>query len=520
MKPKNLYFISFIEGGVVMVTELAGAKILTPFFGASLYSWASTLSITLFALMTGYYAGGYATTKPAFSSSTKIIWVFLFSGLSVLLMPSVGHFIMQRTISFSFFTGLIVSELLFLFLPIFLMGMISPLIIFQITKKAEQSGRSAGNIYAISTSGGILFTLVFGFLIIPHYGITFPLMLLGLAVCILAVIFLLKDKIGSKKLPQALVITLIIVGISFNKSKPSVLLKPNMNLLAHSEGLLGELKVVDELVYGSDGVPTKIRKLRVNNIQQNYVFVDLPTQSLFPYVNFTRQLLKHIPQKESALLIGLGAGSLYKVLHDEYKYVESVEIDQRIYDFGVQYFGMPEHKEHFITDGRYFINSTKKKYDLIILDVIIGESVPAQLVTLESFQQIYKLLNAEGTLIIEYGGVNGFRENVFIPSIYKTLQAAGFQVNLFNPLLSQKFGDVMFMATKNKFEISNISVSDDVLIKAAPLKNYSLPINTFDFKQSNVLTDDLNNIDVLLKAHYFEIRKTIRKELASFKHKK
>jgi len=27
-----LYLISFIEGGVVMVTELAGARILAPFF--------------------------------------------------------------------------------------------------------------------------------------------------------------------------------------------------------------------------------------------------------------------------------------------------------------------------------------------------------------------------------------------------------------------------------------------------------------------------------------------------------
>ena len=58
-----------------MVTEIAGAKILTPFFGASLYSWASTLSITLCALMTGYYFGGYVTTRPRFSSSDRIIWV-------------------------------------------------------------------------------------------------------------------------------------------------------------------------------------------------------------------------------------------------------------------------------------------------------------------------------------------------------------------------------------------------------------------------------------------------------------
>jgi len=517
MKLKYLYFISFIEGGVVMVTELAGAKILTPFFGASLYSWASTLSITLFALMTGYYSGGYATTKPNFASSNKIVWIFFLSGLAVLLMPSLGHFIMERTISFSFFTGLIISEFFFLFLPIFLMGMISPLIIFQITKKAEQSGRSAGNIYAISTCGGILFTLVFGFLIIPYYGITLPVRILGLSVSVIGLGFLVKDKMAAKKLPLILAFTLGIVVIAFNQIKPGFSPQSNMKLLEYSEGLLGELKIVDERVYGPNGKPTYIRKLRTNNIQQNYVFVELPTQSLLPYVNFTRQLVKFLPAKKSALLIGLGAGSLYKVLSDECQYVETVEIDKRIYEFGIKYFGMPPHKENFITDGRYYINATNKKYDIIILDVIIGESVPAQLITLESFQRLYALLNPNGTLIIEHGGVKNFAQNSFVPSIYKTLQAAGFQAGIFNPLISDKMGDVMFIATKNKFDATRINFSADVFIKEGPLSTYELPITTFDNASANVLTDDVNNIDVLLKAHYFLVRKSIRKELAALK---
>src|SRR4051812_39447199 len=100
---KKLYAISFIEGGVVMVAEIAGAKMLTPFFGASLYSWASTLSITLLALMSGYYFGGYVTTKTNLIISRKIAQVFALSGVAVLLMPLLGKFIMQKTIALSFF---------------------------------------------------------------------------------------------------------------------------------------------------------------------------------------------------------------------------------------------------------------------------------------------------------------------------------------------------------------------------------------------------------------------------------
>lgn len=510
---KQLYGISFIEGGVVMVTEIAGAKLLTPYFGATLYSWAATLSITLLALMLGYYSGGYVTTKPKYTSIDKIIWVFFLSGLTVLLMPFLSRLVMQKTISFSFFSGLIISELLFLFIPIFLMGMISPMIIFQVTKKVDQSGRSAGNIYAISTCGGILFTLVFGFLIIPYYGITLPVKVLGLSVVLLAVVLLIKEKARVKRMTLAAAV--IISLLAFSQNKPvGFSPRSNMKLVDYSEGLLGELKVVDELTYSPDGSEVHVRKLRTNNVQQNFVFVDKPEQSLMYYVNFSKQLIQFLPEKENALLIGLGAGSLYSVLNDQKINVVSVEIDKRIYDMGVKYFGMREHKNNFIIDGRYYINVTNKKYDLIVLDVIVGENVPAQLVTLESFKRCYDILNKNGTLLIEHGGVNSFQDNSFIPSVVKTLTASGFHVTIFNPTASKNQGDIMFLATKAKFELKNKNITNDVLIEGGPLANYILPLSTFDNRSPKIFTDDRNDIDLMLRSHYLLVRKGIRKELA------
>jgi predicted membrane-bound spermidine synthase len=399
-----LYCISFIEGGVVMVTEIAGARILTPFFGASLYSWASTLAITLLALMAGYYFGGYASTRPWFRSVDKIIWVFLISGLVVLLMPVSGYAIMKKTISFSFFSGLIISELFFLFPPIFLMGAISPLIIYQITKDAALSGRSAGNIYAISTSGGILFTLIFGFIIIPDYGISFPVKVLGLAVTVLGIVLLLRIKL-SRTVITGTAATLGIISLaSFSQNKADFFPLPaNTELLASSEGLLGELEVTDQMMHTPEGNPFTARKLTTNNVLQDYVFADSQAASLMYYVNFTDQLLRFLPKKQNALLIGLGTGSLYTVMRNHALNVETVELDKRIYDYGLKYFGMRPHPSHHITDGRYFLNVATSKYDLILLDVIIGENVPGQLISLEAFRRCAQLLNDGGTLIIEHG---------------------------------------------------------------------------------------------------------------------
>jgi predicted membrane-bound spermidine synthase len=515
---KFLYFISFIEGGVVMVTEIAGARLLTPYFGASLYSWASTLSITLFALMAGYYMGGYLTTRPHHSGVDKILWIFFLSGVTVLLMPVVGSFVMNKTIAFPFFAGLLISEFIFLFPPIFFMGMISPMTIFQITKKAEQSGRSAGNIYAISTLGGILFTLLFGFIVIPDFGLRGPLKVLGVFVVTIALFFIVRNKMSAKRLPASLLIALLALVAAFGgRAHQFFPYGSNKKMVDYSEGLLGELKVVDELVYGPGNKPIYVRKLKTNNIQQDYVFADMPSQSLMNYVNFTRQLVRILPHKSSALLIGLGAGSLYDVLKKENAYVETVEIDARIYDIGKKYFGMSDHASHFITDGRYFINSTHKRYDLVILDVIIGENVPGQLVSIESFRRLREIMSADGTLIIEHGGLRNFAQNRFIPCVVKTLNEAGFQVSMFNPLMKSGYGDVLLVSSKGNTDFGNMSIADDVFLKGGPLSQYRLTLQAFDNRDLRVLTDDVNDVDLLLRDHYFEVRKSIRKELATLK---
>ncbi|MCD6010363.1 MAG: hypothetical protein K0Q79_225 [Flavipsychrobacter sp.] len=511
VKLNKLYFISFIEGGAVMVTEIAGAKLLSPFFGASIYSWASTLSITLFALMSGYYAGGYLTTKPKFQPPGRIVWAFLLSGIFVMLMPPLGNYIMTQTITFSFFSGLIISQLFFLFAPIFLMAMISPMIIYQITRKAEESGKSAGSIYALSTSGGIVFTLLFGFFIIPEYGITIPVEVLGLCVSLIALALLVNEKLTAKKMAiGAAVIFLAAVILLKQYELPAL---ERMTVVDRSEGLLGELKVMDHLIRYPDGRPVQARFLKTNNITQNTVLVDNPSQSLLYYVNFTKQLLTAFPEKKAALLIGLGAGSLYKIMSEQYNEVVSVELDQRIYDYGVMYFGMAEH-DNVIDDGRHYINTCNRKFDLVMIDVIVGESVPEQMCSIESLKKCYDLLTENGKLIIENGSVYDFRHNSFAPSIAKTLREAGFRVSVFNPLRSTQSGDIIFIASKNDFNYSGIFLQDDLMIKRGPLADYALNINVFDEGNAKLLTDDKNYTDKLLKAHYLSVREKLREYIS------
>ncbi|HQQ94267.1 MAG TPA: fused MFS/spermidine synthase [Bacteroidia bacterium] len=508
-----LYLLSFTEGGLVMISELAGARLLTPYFGASLYSWASTLSITLLALMAGYYCGGQISVRPNLNKFKSLVLIFAAGGLALFLMPGLGHAVMKACLSLSFFSGLLLSELCFLFPPIFFLGLFSPILIAHITSKAEYSGRSAGVVYAISTFGGILFTLVFGFLLIPKYGIQFPLQLTGLVVMLGALMIYFRYFVFKKAQARSLLVLLplMLFLIHHNDTKPFKV--KEMRQLEFSEGLLGELQVVEQLAYPPNMPPVWLRKLKVNNVQQNLVFANMPTQSVLYYVNFCKQLVNLFPRRERALLVGLGAGSLYKVLSEHYKNVESVELDERIYKAGIKYFDMKAHTCHF-TDGRYFLNSTRKRYDLIMLDVIVGESVPSQLLSLECFKTCYNLLEPDGVLMIEHGGLLDFSENAFLPSLLQTLRAAQFRVSCFNPMMSEKQGDALILASKKPVQWEEMEIKPDVMVQAGKLKNYLLSENLFDRSKSQILTDDRNNADLLLRQHYFHVRKGIMQELA------
>jgi len=56
---KRLFFLTvFCTGAAVLIVEVSAVRLLAPYYGSSLYVLSSVLSVILFALSVGYYAGG------------------------------------------------------------------------------------------------------------------------------------------------------------------------------------------------------------------------------------------------------------------------------------------------------------------------------------------------------------------------------------------------------------------------------------------------------------------------------
>ena len=79
-----LYAIIFVTGGATLAMELLASRVMTPYFGVSLYIWTGILSITLVALALGYWAGGrLAASLSAGARPERLYTAFL-------LMPALS----------------------------------------------------------------------------------------------------------------------------------------------------------------------------------------------------------------------------------------------------------------------------------------------------------------------------------------------------------------------------------------------------------------------------------------------
>jgi len=99
-----ILFIAFIEGAAVMLIELTAARILTPYFGQSVFVWTNIIGIILAAVAVGNYVGGRLADR---SKTLLPLFVFFFlSGAFCLAVP----FLIGKTAAFFLGEGLHLEE--------------------------------------------------------------------------------------------------------------------------------------------------------------------------------------------------------------------------------------------------------------------------------------------------------------------------------------------------------------------------------------------------------------------------
>ena len=480
-----LYFLSFLEGGSVMICELVGAKMLAPFFGTSLYIWAAVLGLTLFGLTSGYFLGG-VFSKKYIKDERLLFWVLVTAGLFLALMPITSQWVMGATIEMSLQAGAIISLMVFMFPPLVFMGMTSPIIINLLTQDADSAGSSAGNVYAISTVGGILLTFLMGFYFIPEFGVSKPAAIAGMLLAALPAISLIKRK---QKMAGVLLLLLIVLGgwkISQTAQYPS-----NYKVLYESEGILGQVKVVDHPSYDITPDARMGRGLIVNNTLQTYVGLDHDLQySIWSWANYFPTAASIFPKGSKVLLLGLGGGTIVKQFNRLGYEVDVVEIDKRIWDVSIKYFNMDPATNVIIDDARHFVRTAKKKYDIIVFDTFLSESVPEHLMTQEGFGDARRILNPGGMVMANFYGFIKGEEGEAARSVYKTFLASGFETEVLATPGTEDTRNLIFLASEEVKDFSNAHYETPMLKSIDDLYVHFLNPNWIDTSNVEVLVDE------------------------------
>jgi predicted membrane-bound spermidine synthase len=479
-----LFFLSFIEGASVMACELFSAKMIAPFFGGSLYVWAAVLGITLFSLMSGYYLGGYLSEKS--KNKNLVYWILLVAGFFLAIMPHTSFWSMSASINLSVQWGTTLSLMIFMFPPLLLMGMTSPIIINLINSSVRETGKSAGSVYAISTFGGIIATFLVGFYLLPEFGIKWPCYFFGILLGFFPLIALLRQKIF-----KAAVMILPLSYMAFANSHQPTILSDQVKIRYESEGVLGQIKVIDMPYFTATRGWKTGRSLMVNNTAQTIMDLENPEYDLWDWSYFFPTAVSIYPPGSDVLLLGLGGGTLVQQFERLKFDMEVVEIDQRVADVAIEYFFINPETNIVIDDARRFVNTCEKKYDVITLDLFLNETPPGHVLTLESFQKMKLLLNPGGMIMMNFYGYISGEKGRASRCIVKTFQEAGFYVDILATPGDEGTRNLIFLAQTTRNDFSAVHYSEPGLKPIEKLSDHFIALSEIDFSDALVLTDEV-----------------------------
>jgi MFS family permease len=180
-------FIVFICGAVVMSFEILGSRVLAPNFGSSVFVWGSLISVFLAGLSTGYYLGGWLADRNP--SSRKLSLMIIVPGILFLTFPlysmPVSDWLFVKDLGVRL-SPLLASLILFLVPSVFL-GIVSPYTAKLMICSLHTSGKTIGTLYALSTFGSIIGTLITSFYLITIAGTNALIMGQGIILIVIAI---------------------------------------------------------------------------------------------------------------------------------------------------------------------------------------------------------------------------------------------------------------------------------------------------------------------------------------------
>lgn len=207
----------FAIGFALMGFEMLGSRYLNPYFGGGITTWACLISVVLFAMMVGYFAGGYAVdAHPGVDLFAGCVFL---AALAIMIVPPTADPVLQfiiRTLGDGFW-GVLIASLCLSFVPVAFLSACSPFVVRLLLVDLKTGGKTAGLVYSISTLGNVTGTLATTFYLIPNFGTRAITTAFGIALAAVALLLYVSKRglekgLGAKAMAGFFLCICILAG--------------------------------------------------------------------------------------------------------------------------------------------------------------------------------------------------------------------------------------------------------------------------------------------------------------------
>jgi spermidine synthase len=495
---RYVYFTATMTGAAIMVVEILGARMLSPFMGTSHFAWTAQIAVTLVALACGYYVGGRLADRSPHLA--RLYWAILIAAVylsfTVLVIEPVAYWCLD----YNLVAGSLLASTILFFFPLGLLAMTGPFLVRMITASVLNVGGNVGRLTALGTIGSFLGTVFVGYFVIPLLpnSVTMYLTAGTLAAIALAYFVFVRRK--------GIVGALVLCGLV---AFPAILAP---------RGVHHDYTQVDEKFRGNshfgllqviDSPNGSIRYYLNDNLVQN-TFDPRTGQSVSVFTYMLSGMAEtYTTNIQDVLCIGMGIGIVPMHFARLGAAVDVVEINPEVVPLAEKWFGFDSSAVNVvINDGRHFLNRTRKQYDAVVLDAFLGDSSPSHLMTREAFLSIKRVLRPGGALVINMFGDLEPGKDFFAASLEKTLRAVFPGVRLHGT----GDGAIFFTATPrpNPEFVRSLNLED---VHPAVREDYRVTMTSSirtNPESGRVLTDDYNPVDF----YDAKNRETARRRLA------
>ena len=424
---RYLYFTVFISGMTSMAAEFGASRLLGNIFGTSTPVWAVIIGLILVYLTLGYFLGGRWADR---SPHPRTLYAILAWGAFALgLIPYVASPVLRAaadafdTLQIGLLAGAFTGVLVLFVIPVTLFGTVSPFAIRLSMVSAERAGNVSGTVYGISTIGSFLGTFLPTLLLIPTIGTSRTFLLFSLLLLCVALAGLGLSAGRRAMLPYLLMVVALALLALFAGGGG---IKKSAGQIYETESAYNYIQVLE-----FNGT----RYLRLNEGQGIHSEYSPDT---LEYGGPWQQFLVgpfFYPDREPAdvhriAIVGLAAGTTARQASAVFPDVtiDGIEIDPQIVAVGRRYFAMDlPNLNVIVQDGRWGLECSPYRYDLICIDAYRPPYIPPHLTTQEFFRIAADHLTPDGTLVINVGRAPGDRRLIdglattlgtIFPSVY------------------------------------------------------------------------------------------------------